>query len=77
MHIERLVEMANDIAAFFHGAADQQEAAQNIALHLTRYWNPRMRKQIIEHYQSGGAGLGELAMKGVSLLAVQKQDIAN
>ena len=72
MHTERLVTMANDIAAFFHGAVDRQEAAQSVALHLTRYWDPRMRKQIVEHYRSGGAGLGELARQGIELLAVGK-----
>jgi len=69
MHIERLVDMANDIAAFFHGASDQDEAVKSIALHLRRYWDPRMRKQIIAHCESGGAGLGDLALRGVKLLA--------
>jgi formate dehydrogenase subunit delta len=69
MHIEQLVTMANDIAAFFHGAADRNEAAQSVATHLRRYWDPRMRKQIIAHLQTGGAGLSELAQTGVALLA--------
>ena len=68
MHIERLVTMANDIAAFFHSAVDQDEAAQNIALHLRRYWDPRMRKQITAHCLDGGAGLSQLALQGVQLL---------
>lgn len=69
MHIERLVAMANDIAAFFHGAVDADDAAQGVAMHLRRYWDPRMRRQIVEHHRSGGAGLSELANKGVELLA--------
>lgn len=69
MHIERLVTMANDIAAFFHGAANQDEAARSIALHLRNYWDPRMRKQIIEHVQGGADGLSELARRGVEMLA--------
>jgi formate dehydrogenase subunit delta len=69
MHIEQLVTMANDIAAFFHGAADRNEAAQSVATHLRRYWDPRMRKQIIAHQQAGGTGLSELAQAGVTLLA--------
>jgi formate dehydrogenase subunit delta len=74
MHIEQLVTMANDIAAFFHGAADRNEAAQSVATHLRRYWDPRMRKQIIAHQQAGGAGLSELAQAGVVLLA---ESVAN
>ena len=69
MHIEQLVTMANDIAAFFHGAADHNEAAASVATHLRRYWDPRMRKQIIEHQRAGGEGLGELAREAVAMLA--------
>ncbi len=73
MHIERLVTMANDIAAFFHSAVDQDEAAQSVALHLKRFWDPRMRKQIIAHCLDGGAGLSQLALQGVQLLASEVQ----
>ncbi len=69
MHIERLVTMANDIAAFFHGAATQDEAARSIATHLRNYWDPRMRRQIIEHCHAGGAGLNDQARAAVNLLA--------
>lgn len=69
MHIEQLVTMANDIAAFFHSTADQNEAARGVATHLRLYWDPRMRKQIVEHVRTGGAGLSELARTGVELLA--------
>ena len=69
MHIERLVTMANDIAAFFHGAATQDEAVRSVATHLRNYWDPRMRKQIVEHFNAGGSGLSDLARDAVRLLA--------
>lgn len=69
MHIERLVTMANDIAAFFHGATNHDEAVRSVATHLRNYWDPRMRKQIIEHCQSGGTGLSDLARDAVRLLS--------
>lgn len=72
MQIEHLVTMANDIAAFFSKAADQGEAAHSVATHLHRYWDPRMRKQIVEHRQSGGAGLSDLASEAVHLLAQEQ-----
>jgi formate dehydrogenase subunit delta len=72
MHIEHLVSMANDIAAFFQKAADQGEAARSVATHLHRYWDPRMRKKIVEHQQSGGVGLSDLARAGVSILAQEQ-----
>jgi formate dehydrogenase subunit delta len=69
MHIERLITMANDIAAFFHSAANQNDVARSIAAHLRNYWDPRMRKQIIEHVQAGQAGLDAAAQQAVMLLA--------
>ena len=72
MQIEHLVTMANDIAAFFHKAADQGEAARSVATHLHRYWDPRMRKKIVEHQQSGGIGLSDLAREAVHILAQEQ-----
>ena len=70
MHIEQLVTMANDIANFFHGASAPGQAPGAIAAHLRSFWDPRMRRQIIEHYRShGGEGLNELARAAVGLLA--------
>lgn len=68
MHIEQLVSMANDIANFFRGASDPGAGARNVADHLRRFWDPRMRKQIIAHFDAGGSGLSELAREGVALL---------
>ena len=68
MHIEQLVTMANDIANFFRGASDPGAGPRNVADHLRRYWDPRMRKQIISHYHAGGTGLSDLARAGVGLL---------
>lgn len=72
MDIEHLVTMANDIAAFFHKAADRDEAARSVAGHLHRYWDPRMRKQIVEHERSGGEGLSELARSAVHLMSQEQ-----
>ena len=69
MNIERLVEMVNDIANFFHSEPDHALAVAGIAAHLRRYWEPRMRKQIIAHLEAGGHGLGDLGREGVQELA--------
>jgi formate dehydrogenase subunit delta len=68
MNVERLVTMANDIAAFFASEADKQAAAEQVAAHLRRFWEPRMRATIRQHLSAGGAGLNELARRGVELL---------
>ena len=68
MDAHHLVTMVNEIAAFFAGE-DPGKAAENVANHLRRYWDPRMRKQILEHAGNGGEGLTPVARAGVELIA--------
>ena len=75
MRIDRLVTMANDIGAFFGSDADQQAAATNIAAHLTRFWDPRMRREIVAHYRSGGTGLEPVVHDAVGRLAAAEAKI--
>ncbi len=77
MHIEQLVTMANDIADFFAGAADRDDAARDVATHLRRYWDPRMRKQIIDHCSAGGTGLSALARESIDILAPEMNAASN
>ncbi len=67
MDVQRLIAMANDIATFFD-SADQAAAAESVRTHLAKFWEPRMRRQIIEHAETGGAGLIRTALEGVRLL---------
>ncbi len=70
MRAERLVSMANDIGHFFDAEADKSVAAGNVANHIKRYWDPRMRREIVAHYkEKGGAGLDPVARSAVALLA--------
>lgn len=71
MRTERLVTMANDIGNFFGADPDTAAAAANIAGHLRRFWDPRMRRQIIEHWQQGGTGLSPIVKAAVALLAAE------
>jgi formate dehydrogenase subunit delta len=68
MRVDRLVTMANDIGAFWAAEPDKTEAAKNVASHLKRFWDPRMRREIAAHLQSGGAGLSPTAKSAVQLL---------
>jgi formate dehydrogenase subunit delta len=69
MHIENLVKMANDISAFFHSDPDHAAAVHGMVDHLRKFWDPRMRKQIIAHQRAGGAGLSELSREAIGRLA--------
>jgi|SRR6516162_1560822 formate dehydrogenase subunit delta len=71
MNIDLLIKMTNEIGDFFKGAEvnDSQAAAQDVANHLRRYWDPRMRAQMLKYYEERqGAGLTDLARNAVALL---------
>ena len=70
MNIDLLIKMTNEISAYFASEPDSEQAAKDVAGHLRRYWEPRMRRQIVTYWQERqGAGLSELARRGVGLLA--------
>ena len=70
MNVERLSAMANDIANFFHGESDHKAGVDGIANHLKKFWESRMRKQIIAYARSADHGeLSPLAHEGVMRLA--------
>ncbi|HVZ22829.1 MAG TPA: formate dehydrogenase subunit delta [Vicinamibacterales bacterium] len=72
MRAERLVSMANDIGHFFASEPDKTEAAKSVANHIRRYWDPRMRREMIAYYkEKGGAGLDPLPRSAVALLCEQ------
>jgi formate dehydrogenase subunit delta len=56
--IEHLIQMANSIGDFFSAMPDQDDARRELATHIRRFWEPRMRRGIFEHIdQAQGAGL--------------------
>jgi len=76
MNIDLLIKMANEIGEFFAGVEvnDPQAAARDVANHLRRYWEPRMRAQMLKYYEErDGAGLSELAKNAVALLHAASQ----
>lgn len=68
MDVSRLVAMANDIAAFFDSDADRAAAAEGVRVHMTKFWDPRMRREIRAHAEAGGAGLTPTAHEAVRQL---------
>jgi formate dehydrogenase subunit delta len=68
VNVEKLVRMANQIAANFEYGPDKQKAADSVAEHLRRFWSPPMRAQIIEYFEHDGAGLCEVAAMAVAKL---------
>jgi formate dehydrogenase subunit delta len=72
MNIDLLIKMANQITDFWEGEVGGEVAAKEVATHLRRYWEPRMRAQMITYYeQRQGSGLNDVARKAVELLAAE------
>ena len=53
---DRLIYMANQIGTFFNSQG-QDKAVPGITEHIRKFWDPRMRKQIMAHLEAGGEGL--------------------
>ena len=48
MDEQNLITMANQIGDFFTSLPDHEEAIGDIASHIRRFWEPRMRRAILE-----------------------------
>ncbi|MBB3611953.1 formate dehydrogenase subunit delta [Rhizobium sp. BK602] len=61
----KLVYMANQIATFFK-TQPANEAAQGVATHINKFWEPRMRRQLFEIIDHGDSGLSPLVLEASS-----------
>jgi formate dehydrogenase subunit delta len=52
MQADTLVRMANQIGDFFSAMPDRAEALLGIAEHLRKFWDPRMRRELMAHLDS-------------------------
>jgi formate dehydrogenase subunit delta len=48
MDVQHLIQMANRIGEFFVAMPDHAEAVDGIAAHLQKFWEPRMRRQLLD-----------------------------
>ena len=63
MDASKLAKMANQIAGFFAVEPDRTLAVAGVAGHLQRFWEPRMRREILALLDRGGEhGLHELVV---------------
>jgi formate dehydrogenase subunit delta len=72
MNTDLLIKMANEISAFFTGELGAEGAPRDVASHMKRFWEPRMRREIVAHYEKGAAGLSDVARNAVALLAAEQ-----
>ena len=67
---ERLIYTANQIGQFFRSQG-HDKAVPGIAEHIKKFWDPRMRKQIFAHLDTGGAGLDPNVLDALQKLRLQ------
>ena len=68
MSPDKLVYMANQIGKFF-ASQGEDKAVAGIADHLVKFWDPRMRKSIVDYLvDEGGTKLDPLVRQAVEKL---------
>ena len=61
-----LIRMANQIGDFFGTMPDRPQAIADVADHLKRFWEPRMRRALLAHLDAhGDAELNDMARQAV------------
>ncbi len=71
MNTEHMVHNANGIALYF-ASYPREEAIAGVTDHIKKYWERRMRDQIIAYVAQGGAGLHELVLEAVKRLPAKR-----
>ncbi len=65
----KLIKMVNQIAAFFEAMPNREQAAKDVAAHIQRNWEPRMRAALLHHVvEHGDAELSSLAREALPLV---------
>jgi len=76
MEIGNLIRMANRIGDFFDAMPDRAEAAEGIANHIQKFWEPRMRRELLdflEAHPDGAADGHQLHPLVLAVVTAQRQ----
>lgn len=73
MDNSNLIKMANNIGAFFKSEPDRELAIKGVEQHLRNFWEPRMRRQIIEFSKTHETELMDIVLEAVQQLAKTPQ----
>ncbi len=67
-HEPAVIRMGNDIARQLAHLPPEQAAAE-IAAHVTRFWDPRMRRELLTHLGQGDPSMDPLLVAASERLA--------
>jgi formate dehydrogenase subunit delta len=74
MNVQHLIKMANQIGTFFSTMPDRAQAEKDLATHIKRFWEPRMRRALLEYVeQEGGSELSEIVLTAVKKHSAELQ----
>ena len=76
MNPDKLVRMANDIAANFNCEPDHERQTAAVADHISRFWSPYMLDAMARHMRSGDTGLSGLAEQALRALIDKRPEAA-
>ncbi len=66
MNIENLVTMANQIGEYFSAYRDRREGEGEVANHLRKFWEPRMRRALLTYIDTqADTGLDEIVLNAI------------
>jgi len=65
MSADKITRMANQIAMFME-SKPHDEGLAGLAAHINDFWEPRMRRQLFEIVDHGGAGLRPLVLEAAA-----------
>ena len=72
---EKLVRMANQIATFFLSQPEDIRI-NGVATHINKFWEPRMRTQLLEMLESGVPGFHPSVLAALPKIRRPKQQMA-
>lgn len=67
MSADKITRMANDIAKFME-SKPHDEGVALLASHINDFWDPRMRRQLFQVIDAGGAGLRPLVLEAAGAI---------
>ncbi|MEO6624487.1 MAG: formate dehydrogenase subunit delta [Burkholderiaceae bacterium] len=67
MDNDNLIRMANQIGVFFESMPDRKEALEGLATHLKKFWDPRMRRALLEQVDGGNVSLSPMVLSAVQV----------
>lgn len=72
MDEHKMVRQANQIAEYFK-AYPQERAEEGVRGHIRKFWEPRMRAQLIAFVGAGGEGLHPLVQTAVASIKAETE----